>query len=161
VVVANNLVFQNGQGGILIGDGDAPGGVTNDNTTVSNNIVMDNQRGAGLAVVESGSTGTGNKYLNNILWNNTQGMVLQNGLHDVNTINADPQLVNYQPDGSGDYHLQPTSRAGNSGTTQGMPPIDFDGAPRPRGTKPHIGPYRVGSRKLNWPWIQFHPKIQP
>src|SRR5262249_50864886 len=25
VVVANNLVFQNGQGGILIGDGDAPG----------------------------------------------------------------------------------------------------------------------------------------
>ena len=130
VVVSNNLVFQNGAGGIVIGDGDSPGGVTNDNTTVSNNIVMDNRSswGVGRAIYETGATGTHNKYLNNLIWNNSVGIVLQNGLQDLDTVNADPLLVNYQPAGGGDYHLQPTSRAINSGTTQGMPSKDFDGA---------------------------------
>ena len=155
VVISNNLVFQNGEGGIVVGDGDAPGGVTDDNTLVSNNIVMDNRSswGAGLGIYEAGPTGTGNKYLNNLIWNNTQGIVLQNGLHDVNTINADPQLVNYQPAGGGDYHLQSTSRAINSGTTQGMPPEDFDGAPRPFSTGPDIGPYEYGAPPSAWPWM--------
>jgi parallel beta-helix repeat protein len=155
VVISNNLVFQNGEGGIVVGDGDAPGGVTDDNTLVSNNIVMDNRSswGAGLAIYEAGPTGTGNRYLNNLIWNNTQGIVLQNGLHDVNTINADPLLVNYQPAGGGDYHLTSSSRAINSGTTTGMPPKDFDGAPRPFGTGPDIGPYEYGSTPTAWPWM--------
>jgi len=155
VVIANNLVFQNGEGGIVVGDGDAPGGVTDDNTVVTNNIVMDNRStwGAGLAIYEAGPTGTGNKYINNLIWNNTQGIVLQNGLHDTGTINADPLLVNYQPAGGGDYHLQSTSRAINSGTTLNTPPKDFDGAPRPFGTGPDIGPYEYGSTATAWPWM--------
>ena len=44
-----------------------------------------------------GRTGTDNKYLKNLIWKNKQGIVLQNGVVDVGTINADPRLVNYQP----------------------------------------------------------------
>jgi parallel beta-helix repeat protein len=149
VVISNNLVFANGNGGIVIGDGDAPGGVTDNNTIVSNNIVRNNP----IGIIEEGATGSGNQYLNNLIWQNPQGIILQNGLHDLNTINADPQMVNYQPDGSGDYHLGPASPAINSGTTQGMPPIDFDGAPRPFGTGPDIGPYEFGSTPAPWPWM--------
>src|SRR5262245_21545385 len=42
VVIANNLVFENGEGGIVVGDGDAPGGVVDDNTLVTNNIIRNN-----------------------------------------------------------------------------------------------------------------------
>jgi len=150
VVIANNLVFNNAQGGILVGDGDAPGGVTDNNTLVSNNILVGN---GNSAIIEDGATGPGNQYLNNLIWNNGGGIILKNGLHDVNTINADPQMVNYQPDGGGDYHLQPTSRAINSGTTQGMPPLDFDGAPRPFGSGPDIGSYEFGATPTPWPWM--------
>jgi hypothetical protein len=149
VVIANNLVFANGEGGIVVGDGDAPGGWVDDNTIVTNNIIRNNPTG----IAEQGVTGTHNQYVNNLIWQNGQGIVLQNGLHDVGTISADPLLVNYQPDGSGDYHLQSTSPAINSGTTQGMPSIDFDGAPRPVGSGPDIGPYEFGSTPSPWPWM--------
>lgn len=155
VVVANNLVFQNGDGGIVVGAGDAPGGVINDNTTVSNNIVIYNGSswGSGLAISEQGWTGPGNQYLNNLIWQNPHGIVLQNGLHDLNTINADPRLVNYQPDGGGDYHLQPSSPAIAAGTIQGMPRIDFSGAPPPVDAKPRIGPYWFPPASFPWPWM--------
>jgi parallel beta-helix repeat protein len=149
VVIANNLVFQNGEGGIVVGDGDAPGGVTDNNTLVTNNIIRNNP----IAISEQGATGAANQYLNNLIWQNTQGIMLQNGLHDTGTISADPQMVNYQPDGSGNYHLQSTSPAVNSGTTQGMPSIDFDGASRPFGAGPDIGPYEFGSSAHAWPWM--------
>jgi hypothetical protein len=155
VVIANNLVFQNGDGGIVVGAGDAPGGVIDDNTIVSNNIVMSNGSnwGSGLGISEQGSTGTGNQYLNNLIWNNTQGIVLQNGLHDESTIRTDPQLVNYRLGGRGDYHLRPTSPAISSGSAQGLPPIDFDGAPTATDARPHIGPYVFPSKAALWPWM--------
>lgn len=150
VVISNNLVFANGNGGIVIGDGDAPGGVTDNNTIVSNNIVRDNP----IGIIEEGATGPGNQYLNNLIWNNsTIGISLLNGLHDVGTINADPLMVNFQLDGSGDYHPKSNSPAINSGTTTGMPSIDFDGAPRPVGSGPDIGPYEFGSSPAPWPWM--------
>lgn len=155
VIVANNLVFQNGEGGIIIGAGDAPGGITNDNTTVVNNMVIDHHSswGAGLAIYEYGSTGTSNMYLNNLVWNNSQEIVLQHGLVSAGTINSDPLLVNYQPDGSGDYHLQPNSPAINAGTTTDCPDLDFDGAPRPFGAGPDIGVYEFGATAATWPWM--------
>ena len=155
VVVSNNLVFQNGEGGIVIGDGDSPGGVTNDNTTVSNNIVMDNRSswGAGLGIYETGATGVHNQYIDNLVWNNPGGNRLQNGLVDTGTVNADPLLVNYQPAGGGDYHLTSGSRAINSGTTQGMPSNDFDGGQRPFGSGPDRGPYEFQSPSTPWPWM--------
>jgi Protein of unknown function (DUF1565) len=154
VVVANNLVFQNGEGGIVVGAGDAPGGVTATGIIVTNNIVMENNSswGAGLAIYETGLTGTSNRYINNLIWSNTQGIVLQNGLVAQGTINASPLLVNYQPNGSGDYHLTSGSRAINAATATDAPSNDLDGAPRPFGSGPDIGPYEFGSAPAAWPW---------
>jgi len=154
VVISNNLVFQNGAGGIVVGDGDAPGGVTASNVIVTNNIVLyhNSSWGQGIAIYETGATAASNLYENNLIWGNKQGLVLQNGLVGQNTISADPLLVNYQPNGSGDYHLTSSSRAINSGTTLGMPVQDFDGAARPFGSGPDIGMYEFGSTPVPWPY---------
>jgi parallel beta-helix repeat protein len=119
VTIANNTVFNNAYGGILIGDGDDPGGfaapVIDDYTTVSNNIVYRNGLGAGAegyGIEEYGNTGPHNQYLENLVYQNGPGdWKLQNGIAPVGSIAGDPQFVNYQPDGSGDYRLRPTSRA--------------------------------------------------
>jgi len=155
VVIANNLVYQNGSDGILVGAGDAPGGVVASGMLVVNNMVIynDSSWGNGYAIVEAGLTGTDNKYINNLIWNNKRGIVLQNGVVAIGTINADPLLVNYQPNGSGDYHLQSGSRAINSGTSTAAPSIDLDGAPRPFGTGFDIGVYEFGSTPKTWPWM--------
>lgn len=155
VIIANNLVFQNGEGGIVVGAGDSPGGVTDNNTMVVNNMVIFNASswGAGIGIYEYGATGTSNRYMNNLIWSNTQGIVLQNGLVDSGTINANPLLVNYQANGSGDYHLQSTSRAINSGTMTDCPSFDFAGAPRPFGSGPDIGVYEYGSTPAAWPYM--------
>jgi parallel beta-helix repeat protein len=154
VVISNNLVFQNGEGGIVVGDGDSPGGVTDNNTTVSNNIVMDHNStwGYGIAILEEGYTGRGNKYLNNLIWKNNRGIVLQNGLLAAGTINADPRLVDYRADGTGDYHLSPSSPAIAAGTLIGAPRIDLDGRTRPTTMPPDIGPYQYGTGQAVWPW---------
>jgi hypothetical protein len=156
VVIANNLVYQNGEAGILIGAGDAPGGVVASGMVVVNNMVLNNPGstwGGGQAIQEVGLTGTDNKYVNNLIWNNLRGIELQNGVVAVGTINADPLLVNYKSDGTGDYHLQSGSRAINSGTATGVPATDIVGAPRPFGTGPDIGIYEFGSTPATWPWM--------
>ena len=151
VVVANNLVFHNGDGGIIVGAGDAPGGVTADGMVVTNNIVIENGTwGAGWAIVESGRIGTRNQYSNNIVWGNRRGIGLENG-HDVGTINSDPKLLHYVNDGSGDYHLADASPAIGAAKQAGTPPIDFDGRARPE-AKADIGPYHSGSGAPVWPW---------
>jgi hypothetical protein len=122
---------------------------------VINNIVLDNRSswGTGIPIYEYGSTGSANHYSNNLVWNQSQGIVLQNGLAPSGTINADPLLVNFQPDGSGDYHLKAGSPAITSGTTTDCPPLDFDGAPRPVGSAPDIGIYQHGATPGSWPWM--------
>jgi len=155
VVIANNLVFQNGEAGILIGAGDAPGGVSASGMVVVNNIILNNPAsswGKGQAIVESGQTGTDNKYINNLIWNNTQGIMLQNGVVAAGTINADPRLVDYQANGSGDYHLSASSPMIGTGTLTGAPPIDFDGRTRPANKPPDGGPYQSGAARAVWPW---------
>jgi hypothetical protein len=155
VIIANNLVFQNGEAGILIGAGDAPGGAVASGMIVVNNMILNNPSsswGNGQAIVESGLTGTDNKYIKNLIWNNKQGIVLQNGFGAVGTISADPQLVNYQADGSGNYHLSSSSPAIAAGTLMGVPRIDFDGRIRPTTTPPDIGPYQTNAGQTVWPW---------
>jgi hypothetical protein len=153
VVVGNNLVFHNGDGGILVGAGDAPGGVIADGMVMTNNILIENGTwGAGWAIVESGRTGTRNVYANNIAWRNRRGIGLENG-HAAGSINSDPRLLRYMNDGSGDYHLGAASPAIGAGTQTGAPPIDFDGHIRPE-TKPDIGPYQSVSGEPVWPWPQ-------
>ncbi len=139
LTIANNLVYENLGGGIFIG-ADGAAGYTNDNTTVSNNIVIHNHNHP--AIYEYGSTGIHNQYLNNLIYGNDQNILsLQNGLTAQNTLTVDPQLVNYQPDGSGDYHLAAGSPSIDSGTNVGAPVTDFDGNSRPQGAGYDRGPY--------------------
>ena len=160
VTIANNTVFNNNYGGILIGDGDDyapfPGPVTNDYTVVTNNIVYRNglnPAASGYGMEEYGLTGTHNQYLNNLVYQNgPANWNLQNGNTAVATITADPQFVNYQPDGSGDYHLAAGSPGLNAGTSAGAPSTDMTGASRPT-SSPDLGIYQSNSSPGRWPFI--------
>ena len=135
VVIANNLVFACKSGGIIVGDGDSPGGVTADNFVVSNNIVLDSNSG----IREYGSFGANNTYLDNLVFGCATPLELTNP--DQGTLFVDPMLVAYKPDATGDYHLLPGSPCIDQGTAKGAPPDDFDGLTRPEGASVDIGPY--------------------
>lgn len=92
--------------------------------------------------MEFGQTGTNNRYLNNLLWGHMRKpFQFLNGNTDSRTIYADPQLVNFQPEGSGDYHLAAGSPAIDAGTSEGAPTEDFDAIARPQAAGWDIGPY--------------------
>lgn len=152
VTISGNLVFNNGGvsngGGIVVGDGDSPGGVIDDYTVVTNNIVMHN---GGRGIEEFGSVGTHNVYANNLLYQNNIDFQLISTV-DVGTLHVDPLLVNYQADGSGDYHLTAGSPAIDAGTTEGAPANDFSGGARPVGAGYDIGPYEYNSVAPAWPY---------
>jgi hypothetical protein len=65
----------------------------------------------------------------------------------VGAITANPQLVDYRSDGSGDYHLTATSPAIDAGTNSGAPTTDIDGVLRPQGKAWDIGLYEYVSKK--------------
>ena len=50
----------------------------------------------------------------------------------VNTITSNAQFVNYQADGSGDYHLTSSSPCIDAGTSQVRPRRTWTGPPGPR-----------------------------
>jgi len=50
------------------------------------------------------------------------------------------QFLQYNINGTGDYHLHVGSPAIGAGTDVGAPSTDFDGKPRPQG-KVDIGPF--------------------
>lgn len=144
--VCNNLCFGNLYGGIIIGAVSGEGNGLCDNTLVANNIVMYNgvsgtHTTAGIR--ELGSTGTHNRYINNLLWQNiAPQMSLQNGLTDSGTITSDPLLMNYQANGSGDYTLSDGSPCiGAGSTTSGVATVDHIGALRSLKSGMDIGPY--------------------
>ena len=143
-VVANNTSFHN-QDGMVLGN-DGAGGSSLDNSVISNNITYANVR---YGLYESGSLGTHNQYLNNLISSNctdpkacddprTQVHTITGRL--TNTVTADPQFVNYTGGPNGDYHLTANSPAIHRGTTMGAPMTDFDGARR--GSVPDIGAYQ-------------------
>jgi len=113
--VSHNLVFNNHEGGIVIGHADDEDGKA-DGVVVSNNIVVHNDKDG---IKESGETGPNNRYLNNLVWGNGDDSVALNTGTKAGTIRSDPLFVNYQPDGSGDYRLQSSSPAIGSGTDAG------------------------------------------
>jgi len=139
VVISGNTVFNNGSSGLVVGAGDKPKGNRADNCLVSNNILAYNSR---YGFVESGNTGTHNRYLKNLTYENKLGpFQLQNGNAAPDTITADPQFVNYTGDASGDYHLKPASPALRSGTTEGAPVDDIEDRSR-SGSGIDIGAYQ-------------------
>ena len=128
VVISGNTVFNNGSSGLVVGAGDKPLGNQADNCLVSNNIFAYNAR---YGFVESGNTGSHNRYIKNLTYENRLGSFhLQNGNIAIDTINADPQFVNYTGDSGGDYHLKPGSPALRSGSADGAPSDDVEGRPR-------------------------------
>lgn len=150
VQIANNLLFNNAAGGILIGAGDSPEGIINDRTVVSNNIVIYNKFG----IEEYGRTGRENRYLNNLIYGNTAGALkLLIGVAS-GTLELDPRFVNFQPDGTGDYRLSASSPAVNAGTDVAAPSEDIDGLQRSP-SRPHdLGPYAWSSLSQparSWP----------
>ena len=136
VVISNNLSFQNGAGGLVVGAGDSPGTGKAEGFVVTNNILFDN---LGSGMVEEGNYGV-NTYVGNLAFKNAGGNTL---LANPSTgeLAIDPGFVDYKADGSGDYHLTDASPCRNSGTPQGAPSADIVGAPRPQGPKVDRGPY--------------------
>jgi parallel beta-helix repeat protein len=129
VLIANNTVFQNGVkgmgGGILLGTGDSPRRLVLNHTRVVNNIVYKNP---GWGIVEycypgHSCIGASNTIANNLVYGNGTGISLRVG-KATGTIVADPQFLNYQADGSGDYRLRHTSPALSRGPAIGAPAPD-------------------------------------
>jgi hypothetical protein len=138
--IINNLVFDNDEGGILIGQGDGPneGSVDADNMVVANNLVVDNGK---EGIRESGATGSSNKYLNNSVSGNAgEGIDLNTGIES-GTIWEAPTFVDFQLDGSGDYRLYPFSSGVDAGTSEAAPARDIIGAVRPQGRGVDVGVY--------------------
>jgi parallel beta-helix repeat protein len=146
VMVANNTVFANGGGsmggGIVIGSGDRPGGVILNNTKVINNIVYRNPAGGIKQYCYSGQSciGDNNLVSHNLVYGNGSVISMRVG-RDVDTIQADPEFVDYQPNGTGNYRLKSTSPAINQGLTVSAPATDIDNVARPRGGAPDLGAY--------------------
>jgi hypothetical protein len=139
-------VFQNGGGnmggGIVIGTGDSPGGVTMTNTKVINNIVYSNPAVGIKQYCYSGQNciGSGNTVANNLVYGNGSAIIMKVG-SATGTITADPKFVNYQANGTGNYRLQSTSPAINKGVATSAPTTDIDFYARPKGGAHDIGAY--------------------
>jgi hypothetical protein len=134
VTIANNLVFNCGRAGILV----AADIAVADNFLVVNNIVIHNNY---LGIYEYPGSGLHNRFLNNLVYANPINLLLQHGNRGQGTIVADPRFVNFQLNGSGDYHLAAGSPAIGAGTSTGEPTNDMDGFSRTTVTKVDLGPY--------------------
>jgi hypothetical protein len=136
IAIVNNLVFANQEGGIVIGGNDDD--LTVGNSLVANNIAVGNGR---EGIRESGESGDNNRFVNNLLWGNDRDSIQINGGEEAGTIVADPQFVNFQVNGSGDYRLEPSSPAVDAGAADLAPPVAIDRAPRPQSRGFDVGPY--------------------
>jgi parallel beta-helix repeat protein len=139
VIITNNTVVASNTG-IIVGGGDyyhtsGP----NNNTIVANNIVYDNRMG----ISEQGQTGTGNRYTNNLVYqNSTYNYSLKNGLSPSASVSAVPGFVSYTRTGTPDLHIVSTSPAVGKGTATNAPATDFDDKPRNATTGYDIGAYQ-------------------
>jgi hypothetical protein len=146
VMIANNTVFENGSaemgGGIVIGVGDSPGGKILTNTKVINNIVYNNPAKGIVQFCYPGQKciGRGNVVANNLVYGSTSAVVMKVG-KATGTIMEDPQFVNYQAKGNGDYRLKRSSPAARKGLASFAPPTDIELVSRPRRAAPDIGAY--------------------
>jgi hypothetical protein len=133
--IVNNTIF-NSKMGIVIGHGDSgatPAGTSNN--YVANNIVYRNAYG----ITEMGTVGGNNRYPNNLVFNTGRSWLVKGAV--TGTVAAEPQFVNYQVNGTGDYRLKSTSPAINKGTATSAPSVDIAGVARPRGGAIDIGAY--------------------
>ena len=157
IVIANNSVFNNAYGGILIGaqSSDFPSGSgVQDYSTISNNIVFRNglvSGGQGNGIEEYGDVGSHIKYLNNLVYKN--GPVNWSLIANTHTgtITSAPSFKWYTGDGRGNYRLQSVSPAATSGTSTAAPSDDHDRGPRPINGTWSRGAYQYGSTVGSYP----------
>jgi hypothetical protein len=140
-VIKNNAFFNNGNsfldsGGIVITATDS--GNVSDHHRIRNNIIFNN---LGTGIHEEGTQGSDIIYSNNCVFGNNTAFGALNGHSNTNNVIANPLFVNYQPNGSGDYHSNPSSPCINTGLDTSEPLFDFDGVARPQGVTVDIGPY--------------------
>lgn len=116
VSITNNTVFANGSdrigGGIVVGTGDSPGGVTLTGTRIANNIVAWNPRASiqQYCNPDEACIGAGNVVADNVVYGNGLGIQMRVG-KATGTIADDPRFVDFRPDGSGNYRLKRNSPA--------------------------------------------------
>lgn len=140
---ATNTVFfgnvvLNSARGLSMGAGDSPGGITNNNSLVQNNIIIN---GSAPAIIETGTTGTNNAYKNNLVFGGNTSIQLNNGLQATGTVIADPKFVNNTGTATGDYRLQSSSPARGAGLALAGISTDFAGTARPQSGTTDIGAY--------------------
>jgi parallel beta-helix repeat protein len=140
VVITNNTVTSSNFG-MVVGGGDfyyTTAGANN--VYVANNIIYDNKYG----ISEQGKTGTGNKYINNLVFQNpTYNISLRNGLKATGTISSNPLFKAYsRTAATPDYHLTTSSPAIGRGTATNAYPTDLDGKPRNASTGYDLGAYQ-------------------
>jgi Right handed beta helix region len=146
LTIANNLAADNGGAGILVGSGDD--GATrlgNTRTLVTNNIAYRNLQN-GITESSDGRhrVGPRNRYLNNLVFGNRYAMYTHDGATVSGTLEVNPQLLSTDGNGSEPFRPADSSPVVNAGTAAGAPRDDYDGASRPKGGAPDIGPYEIG-----------------
>jgi len=172
-VVSNNLVYHNGWWGMLVKDNGlgncAQDGYTVGQTTIHNNIAINNgfNNACGGIMLGNGSQGT-NRFADNLLlgnlpndnivqMNTSAGCSSASISGAIGTINGASgatlanTFVNYQQNGTGNYHLASGSLAvgaGDSscvsgGITPCIPTVDLEALVRPSPLS--IGPYEYAS----------------
>lgn len=146
ITVTFNTIFQ-AYGGVVVGGSD---GSTNDYTVVANNILVNNQA---YGIVEVGSVGNNNTYTHNVISGNATNLSLLSGHSATGTINAAAStlFVNWQVDGSGDYHLKAGSPAIDAASSAYTVATDFDGVVRPVNGLYDIGCYEYQSSSTPQP----------
>lgn len=138
VKVINNTSFANDTWGIIYGGGDyvnlsGPA----DYITVSNNICYANDVG----IRELGDLGSHNVISHNLSNGNGGGNYQVVVTPHTSDVIGNPLFVDYQADGSGDYHLQAGSPARNAGTAANAPTVDYEQTARPSGVSFDLGAY--------------------
>ena len=135
--IVNNTVFRC-KVGILIGGGDAgvlPHG--SQNNVVANNIVYDNIT---YGIVEGGKVGANNRYTDNLI--HSSGTAIRVGGQVSGTMLTEPQFLDYQKDGTGDYRLKPGSPALRADPALAGPAHASHSAEK---MPPRLGAYQNGS----------------
>ena len=168
-VVTNNVIFDNRSGGIIVNNDNGNAECKAGANTITNNIIENNGVYAGGAPA-GGTYGISqhdietypNLYANNILYGNYPSDACGGckGTISGNITNEPPSttFVNFQNDGTGDYHNKTGSQSVEGGTSAGAgapgcagncaPAVDFAGNPRPAipGSNVDIGAYELGSK---------------
>lgn len=151
--ILHNTIFNTAYNGVVAG---ATSG-TIANNRILNNIFYGCANRPAATVVGGGTFGTGNLVQYNLDYLCTLGYSLDASFTLSNNIaSTNPLLVNYQSDGSGDYHLQGSSPAIDAGTSLVPVAVDFDGSARPQGAGYDIGAYEFGNYTHKFTMLSAH-----